>query len=390
MDGAIVGKGGNPSTGSGIFDPNSHMTYGQFFTMLVNAFYPEELGRVSKDGPWHAPAFRVSVNRQLNFNTLDQLMAMASAPINRYNAALVLVRILDDKRTVLPTDGERETVVAKISDWDTMLQDDCWKYYVTSIYAMGIIIGVDDKYPTTAEQYGLTDSILLVMQSGLVTSDGGADQSDAALNALIEGLTGYHDIEAIRQQYVKDLDTGEWVFDGFVGYADNWITEGLPGVPPPTYPKPTETNLCLEAGTYGGSGEASAPLSPNNLVDGNLSTRWEASRKDVAEPDKLNQGVKHGIVISLCKPMTFDTYTLYHKGSQRNSRKNIKSWRINYYNAQAENWELLDQVQGNTEDVTTRTFDPVTTRFLWLEVLNPSGTGDGTVRLYELEVYNRR
>lgn len=52
----LLAKGGDPFTGSGIFDPSSPMIYGQFFTMLVNAFYPEELERVSKDGPWYAPA----------------------------------------------------------------------------------------------------------------------------------------------------------------------------------------------------------------------------------------------------------------------------------------------------------------------------------------------
>lgn len=596
-DGAVVGTGGSPAAGTGIFMPNANMTYGQFFTMLVNAFYPEELKRVSKDGPWYAPAFRVAVNRQIHFKTLEELMELASYPINRYNAAWILTRILDDKCVVLPTEGERKVAAAKISDWDIMLQDDCWKYYVSSIYALGIITGVDDqgtfagehyitratatvlytrmadkiksagndpkafqivfdgdwsaapegfkeamaeefhtiyprlwarwansninkripvwlvpqedisdchgvtypeydwvrhqrtpyikisqdminqrhnfmrakavfahelthaattplwtsakpsvwlaenvadyglfryaswadeaylcaesffqqddetlhtwnyepyvssqwffaylddKYPTTADRYGLTDSILLAMQNGMVTSDGGEDQNDDALNALIEGLTGYRDIEALRQQYVKELIAGEWVFGGFAGYADNYITEDLPGVQNPAYPKQAlieQGNLCFDAAAYGGSGEASAVLSANNLVDGDLSTRWEASRKDVAEPDKLNYGVKHGIVIVLYRPVTFDTYILYHEGSQGNSAENTRAWRITYYDEHKKEWVKLDEVQNNTQDVTTRSVKSVTTRQLWLEILDPSGTGDGTVRLYEFEVY---
>ena len=46
-------------------------------------------------------------------------------------------------------------------------------------------------------------------------------------------------------------------------------------------------------------------------------------------------------------------------------------------------------MSGNTQDVTTRKVRPVTTKNLWLEILDPSGTGDGTVRLYELELYNK-
>lgn len=46
-------------------------------------------------------------------------------------------------------------------------------------------------------------------------------------------------------------------------------------------------------------------------------------------------------------------------------------------------------MSGNTQDVTTRKVISVTTKNLWLEILDPSGTGDGTVRLYELELYNK-
>lgn len=47
----------------------------------------------------------------------------------------------------------------------------------------------------------------------------------------------------------------------------------------------------------------------------------------------------------------------------------------------------LDEVRDNTQDITVRSVGPVTTRHLWLEILDPGGTGDGIARLYELEVY---
>ena len=55
-----------------------------------------------------------------------------------------------------------------------------------------------------------------------------------------------------------------------------------------------------------------------------------------------------------------------------------------YYDDETKEWVQFDEVWDNTQDVTTRTFPPVTTQNLWLRVLDPSGTGDETVRLYEL------
>jgi len=65
QDGAMVGIGGDPAAGTGLFAPDEYMTCGQLLTMLVNAFYPDELARTSKDGPWYAPAVRVAVDRGL-------------------------------------------------------------------------------------------------------------------------------------------------------------------------------------------------------------------------------------------------------------------------------------------------------------------------------------
>lgn len=589
-DGAIVGTGGDPASGTGIFSPDTNMTYGQFLTMLVNAFYRDELARVSKDGPWYAPAFRVAANRQLTFIKEERLMEIASNPINRYNAAWILVRILDDKSVVLPTDQERAAAAKQIGDWSTVLADEHWEYFVSSIYAMGIISGVDNKgtfagndhitrasaaviyskmagklkagqndpkafqvifegdwsvvpksfkdaleeefytvyprlwarwgaaetskhikvwmtpkaeidgnagltsypydslrhqntleirlsleylsehldnrevfahemthaatrnsthksvwlrecladygafryaawaddkyvcaeflyqtddqalrdwyykaygdsmwffawldqkYPTTKTSYGLLDSIFLAIQKDQVTTDGGTDQSDADFNAVVKQVTGYSNIEQLRQKYVAELNNGTWTFNGFAGFPDNYITENLPGVPNPTYPSANGLNLCIDAHTYSASGERSKSLEANNLVDGDRSTKWQAAKSDVKEPSKLWTGVQHSVCVSLGKKMTFNSYTIYHGGSQEDGTGNTKAWRIRYYDDQQEKWVILDEVKDNTQSVTTRTFKPVTARSLWLEILDP-GTGDGTVNLYELELYDQR
>lgn len=595
-DGAIVGISGEPTSGTGIFTPDASMTYAQFLTMMVRAFYPKELARVDTEGSWYASAFQATVNRQLNFYTLEELESRANAPVNRYNAAWILVRILEDKGVVLPADQERAAAATKIGDWDTLLEKEYWKYFVSSIYALGIITGVDQsgafhgtdpitrasaaviytrvadkikssgndpkafqltfegdwsaatkeykdalkeefytvyprlwtrfgtantskhvsvllvsseeingnagmtcynfdnmryeriadikisnayldnwrqtaaifahelthaatisiskkiksenkiwflecladygcfryavwsderymqlresyyqpedealrtwkyenyaathwfftymdaKYPTTSAGYGLLDSIILAALNGRVTTDGGTSQNDPNLNAVVKEVTGYDSLEFLRQQYIKELNAGTWSFDGFAGFADNYITEDLPGVSNPAYPSAADFNLCANAYIYNDPGEASAALAASNLVDGDRSTKWESSKDDVNKSNKRRAGVQQIALIALKKSMIVDSYVLYHEGSRGNGAENTRAWRISYYDESKKEWIKLDEVQNNTQDVTIRNVEPVTTQYLRLEILNPSGAGDETVRLYELEVYRK-
>jgi len=595
-DGAIVGTGGEPTSGTGIFTPDASMTYGQFLTMMVRAFYPEDLARVDMEGSWYAPAFQVTVNRQLNFNTLEALERLVNTPVNRYNAVWILVRILEDKGVVLPTDQERAVAATKIGDWDTLLEKEYWRYFVSSVYTLGIIAGVDQsgafhgmapitrasaaviytrmadkikssgndpkafqltfegdwsaatkeykdalkeefytvyprlcarfgtantskhvsvrlvspeeidgkagrtshvfdnaryeriadikisnayldnwrqtaailahelthaatvtlvrkiksentswfkeclagygcfryaawadekymrlrrfyyqpedeelrtwkyenyavtewfftymdaKYPTTSAGYGLLDSILLAALNGRVTTDGGTAQNDPNLNAVVKEVTGYDSLEFLRQQYIKELNAGTWSFDGFAGFVDNYITEDLPGVANPAYPSASDFNLCANARVYNDPGEASAALAASNLLDGDRSTKWEASKDDVNQSNKRRAGVQQEVRVFLEKSMIFDTYVLYHQGSRGNSAENTRAWRIFYYDESKKKWIKFDEVHDNTQDVTIRSVAPITTRHLCLEILDSSGAGDETVRLYELEAYRK-
>ena len=600
-DRAISGTGGDPAKGTGVFDPDAKMTYSQFLTMLMSAFYPEEMARVTVRTPWYAPAIQVASSRQLTYISQDDLMnKYADASINRYNMSWILVKLLEDKGVALPTENERAAAAAKIADWDKVGTDHkSWPYYVSAVVAAGLISGVDDRgtfdgagyitrgaaaviytkladklsqpgtttppstaskfsitkgegwelipdpaywneveetfntvyprlwarwggdvaqkeitvnvkkilplsgdrkeapmwtgstnydhqkqlwernieisanfkdvaptpcfahelghvvqiysgldsswwietlasyasfrycfyaddgvlargalryigddqglrnwrfendyytaywffaymdsrYPTTPQGYGLIDSIHFAMASKQITSD---NINDPNLNAVVKRVTGLSSIEQVRQQYVKELDAGTWAFNGFGGYADNYITENIPGVPNPTYPTVDGLSLCAGAYTYAVSGQASSGTAANNLVDGNLSTKWQAAQSDATNRDHMSRDAQHDLCISLSKPVVFDTYVLYHAGSQgEDSQQNTVSWRLKYYDSEKKQWKTLDTVSGNTQDVTTRKVISVTTKNLWLEILDPSGTGDGTVRLYELELYNK-
>ncbi|MCI9595064.1 MAG: hypothetical protein HFG51_13205 [Lachnospiraceae bacterium] len=38
---------------------------------------------------------------------------------------------------------------------------------------------------------------------------------------MVKEITGYDSLEVLRQQYIKDLETGNWSFNSFAGFADN-------------------------------------------------------------------------------------------------------------------------------------------------------------------------
>ena len=96
---------------------------------------------------------------------------------------------------------------------------------------------------------------------------------------MVKEITRYDSLEVLRQQYIKDLETGNWSFNSFAGFADNNITENLPGVPNPVYLSSSDFNLCANACIGDDPGEASAALAASHLVDGNRSTKWEAVQK---------------------------------------------------------------------------------------------------------------
>ncbi len=102
---------------------------------------------------------------------------------------------------------------------------------------------MDSKYPTVKNadgslEYGLIDSLNRAVRSGRVRTDGGSTQSDADFNSIVSEITGFPDIDSLREQYIKELNDKSWLFTGFDGYADNFITENIPGVKDPVYNRP--------------------------------------------------------------------------------------------------------------------------------------------------------
>lgn len=102
---------------------------------------------------------------------------------------------------------------------------------------------LDYKYPTVRDsdgnlKLGLIDSINQEIKAGNIDSDGGIAQLDGGFNAVVKRVTGYENMEELRKKYVEELNDKSWTFQGFGDYKDNFITEGIRGVPQPVYTEP--------------------------------------------------------------------------------------------------------------------------------------------------------
>ncbi len=145
-DGAVNGMGGNAAAGTGIFAPDKSLTYGEFVAILMRAFYAKQIPAAQAGEPWYAPSLKTGVtNKLLTVDTLDQAMARAQEPINRYDMAEILVKILINKKVSLPSLDHLSAVNTKIGDWDQISQRKTQAYYVSCAYALDLLSGVDEK-----------------------------------------------------------------------------------------------------------------------------------------------------------------------------------------------------------------------------------------------------
>jgi len=104
---------------------------------------------------------------------------------------------------------------------------------------------MDWVYPTldknndgkrTADEYGLLDYIVFQAKAWTGAKDGDNPRKEnTALNNWVKEKTGFATMDLLRQEFVRQLESGEFVFTGFRDYKDNFVTENLPGVPQPQY-----------------------------------------------------------------------------------------------------------------------------------------------------------
>lgn len=291
---------------------------------------------------------------------------------------------------------------------DTSLQDWGYEAYGNNKWFFAYM---DSRYPTTKDAngnvtYGLIDALnhLLKDNKGTTYDDNPYDTT-TPWNQTVKRITGYDCIESLRLHYVDELNNGTWNFTGFKDYADNWITEDIPGVPNIDYPEykgkihgntthsklssaiTSGTNLMSGASVISTSGQTKASEAASMFIDGDLSTKWCATSGSVDNAEYSLEGAQHFIKIDLGSTKTFNTYTLYNTTSKE-GYGNTTEWEILISN-DGENWTSLDYQSGKNDSISSYDVGSQSARYIVFKVFNADNGGVGTVRLYELQLYNR-
>lgn len=291
---------------------------------------------------------------------------------------------------------------------DTSLQDWGYQKYGNNKWFFAYM---DSRYPTTKDAdgnvtYGLLDSINILVKANNSGTPYSEDPYDASneLNQCVYRVTGYNCFEALRQRYVQELKDGTWTFTGFADYADNWLTENIEGIDNPQYPMLGEkvhgsiTNAQLPSAVTGGinllsgaaiyktSGYINENESVSKLIDGDLTTKWCAASGNVTDKTYALNQVQHWAAIDLGSRKTFNTYTLYNTQS-REGYANASEWEI-LISDDGDSWKSVDYQSGQNSAVASYDIGTQTARYVMIKVFT-SDNGAGTLRLYELQLYNR-
>ena len=291
---------------------------------------------------------------------------------------------------------------------DTSIQDWGWQPYGNCNWFFAYL---DYKYPTTLNDsgdkvLGLIDSIDKLIKEN---NTGAAYEDDpykegTPFNNVVKEITGLATMEEVRLQYVKELKDGTWAFTGFGNYVDNFVTEGLDGVPDPEYPmlEPvtpgdktgeilaspvTEgTNIAKGATIVEFSGEIGSEVAAN-IVDGDLTTMWRSSSA-VQDGYKYKlMGIQHEIVIDLGASKSFDTYTIVNAGSKGASVQNPASWEI-LVSDDGKNWTSVDYQTGQKLDVASVNVGEQNARYVMLRYYKSTQSSSDIVRLYEFMLFD--
>ena len=293
---------------------------------------------------------------------------------------------------------------------DSSLWDWGWGQYGNG--GMTFIAWLDKNYPTTdkngdgkvtLEEYGALDRVVYAIKhTKEKLSDNPYDPTSDFSKALATATGGkFKTMEEARLQYVADCKSGAFVFDGFADYKDNFLTEGLKGVPESYYitkakveptgktnpllsaAVTTGDNLCIGARIRTYASRGMGTHAAENLIDGDTATRYQTGR---ASTYFGATGISNEVVIDLGRVRAFDTYTLVCYANQTNFI--AKSFEI-LVSSDGGNYTAVDYRKDNTAATVSVTFDEVFARYVMIRLYQPDG-GSGNTRISEFMLFDSK
>lgn len=130
-------KGWVNGVGDGKYDPNGQVTGTEFVTMIVRAFYSDEITAQNPGDPWYAPYTKVATNNHLLTHGLDSRTTLEK-PLSRYQMAVLISNTAYDQGIEAP-----EIETSEIGDWNQIPED--YQLEVKEAYALGLLVGNDDE-----------------------------------------------------------------------------------------------------------------------------------------------------------------------------------------------------------------------------------------------------
>ena len=278
---------------------------------------------------------------------------------------------------------------------------------------------VDWHYPTIDknvngkvddDERGVIDALYyLIKHTDKMLYDNPYDP-ETPFNKTIQKVTGgkYKKVPEIYEDFVKDMKSGDWVFTGFADFRDNWLTEDIPGVANPNYPKygpatpgditneakaqtgvtaetavlPSGENIAAGSTVIKYSGKHADDEGVEALFDGKLDTNWRAMASE-RSADYTLMSLQHGFVIDLGAVKTFDSYTIVNAGITQSDVMNTYSWEI-LVSEDGKNFTSIDYQDKQTADVVTVDVGTQTARYIEVRIYKSNLSGAGTVRIYEM------
>lgn len=122
------------------FSPDSNLTLAELITVLTRAFYNDEVEAASATGAWYAKNVAVAKAHGL-LAGIDENSMTATA--TRYQMALIMTGVMEDKGAQMPSSAELAATQATIPDWSSVPSQ--YRTAVATVYYLGIIVGVDSK-----------------------------------------------------------------------------------------------------------------------------------------------------------------------------------------------------------------------------------------------------